>query len=151
MGEALLDQKKMEAFDTVEAWLATQGPLMDCNQLTQHFFADGMYIRKIFMPTGWRFTSKIHKHRHPFFILQGEVSVFSDNEGEVRYKAPVWGITETGTRRLLLIHSDTIWITCHATDETDLEKIEEHVIHKHINPALAHQQVLELLSNESPS
>jgi hypothetical protein len=151
MGELLLDQQKMEAFDAVEAWLAMQGPLFNCDQLVENYFADGMYIRKIFMPAGWRFTSKIHKTRHPFFILQGELSVFSEGEGEVHYKAPIWGITEAGTRRLLLIHSDTIWITCHATEETDLEKIEEHVIHKHINPAIAYQRVLDLLSNESPS
>lgn len=93
----------------------------------EHVFADGMYIRKIVMPKGMLLTSKIHKKTHPYFVMEGEVTVLTD-EGEVRIKAPYAGITKAGTKRVLYIHERCVWITCHATKETDLKRIEAEII-----------------------
>ena len=41
----------------------------------EHFFADGMYIRKITMPAGLLVTSARHKTRHPFFVFKGRLVV----------------------------------------------------------------------------
>jgi hypothetical protein len=73
--------------------------------------------------------TKIHKITHPYFILKGEVSVLTE-EGVVRLKAPYSGITKAGTKRIVYVHEDTIWITVHVTNETDIAKIEEQVIAK---------------------
>ena len=100
----------------------------DCCPL-KHTFVDGAYIREIFMPKGTLLTSKIHKIRHPYFVMQGDCSVLTDS-GVVRIKAPYHGITEPGTKRMLYMHEDTVWITVHVTNETDLEKIEEQIIAK---------------------
>lgn len=97
-----------------------------------HTFADGIYVREIFMPAGMLIVSKIHKFEHPYFVLSGDVSVFTE-EGAVRIKAPFSGITPAGTKRILYIHEDTTWITVHATKETNLEKIEEEIIAKTYN------------------
>lgn len=93
----------------------------------KHTFVDGAYVREIFMPKGTLLTSKIHKITHPYFIMSGDVSVATES-GIVRIKAPYHGITLAGTKRLLFIHEDTIWITVHVTREIDLEKIEEEII-----------------------
>ncbi len=95
----------------------------------EHFYADGMYIRKIFMPAGHILTSKIHKKDHPYFVLSGEVDVLTE-EGTVRIKAPYWGITKAGTKRVILTIKSCVWITCHATEEKDLGRIEEEIIAK---------------------
>jgi hypothetical protein len=97
----------------------------------KHTFTDGMYIREIFMPKGYVLTSKIHKLSHPYFILKGEVSVLTD-EGTIRIKAPYSGITKPGTKRVIYIHEDCVWITCHPNPDNgeDLEKIEERIIAK---------------------
>jgi hypothetical protein len=92
-----------------------------------HAFGDGLYIRTIRMPKGMLLTSKIHKTNHPYFIMEGEVSVLTD-KGEVRIKAPYADITRAGTKRVLYIHEDTVWITVHATDKTDLREIEHDII-----------------------
>jgi len=92
-----------------------------------HTFADGLYVRTIRMPKGLLLTSKIHKTNHPYFVMEGEVSVLTD-EGEIRIKAPYAGITKAGTKRVLYIHEDTVWITVHATDKTDLAEIEDEII-----------------------
>ena len=91
-----------------------------------HTFGDGLYVREIFMPKNHLLTTRIHKTTHPYFILKGDVSVLTE-EGPIRIKAPHHGITKAGTKRLLFIHEDTVWITVHATKETDVIKIEEEI------------------------
>jgi hypothetical protein len=95
----------------------------------KHTFVDGAYVREMFAPKGMLIVTKIHKITHPYFILKGEVSVLTE-EGVVRLKAPYSGITKAGTKRIVYVHEDTIWITVHVTNETDIAKIEEQVIAK---------------------
>lgn len=95
----------------------------------RHTFADGLYIREMTAPKGMLNVSKLHKTNHPYFILKGDVSVLTEN-GIIRIKAPHSGITKAGTKRIVYFHEDTVWITVHATEETDLEKIEDEVIAK---------------------
>ena len=45
-----------------------------------------------------------------------------------RIIAPYTFVSRPGTKRVGLAHADTVWVTIHATEETDLEKIEEEVI-----------------------
>ena len=94
-----------------------------------HNFADGMYIRQITMPAGQIIVSKIHGQTHPYFILEGDVSVLTE-DGVKRFKAPYSGITVEGTKRVLYTHEDTVWTTVQRTNETDLDKIEEDVMIK---------------------
>ena len=93
----------------------------------KHTFVDGAYVREIFMPAGMFFVTKIHKKTHPYFVLKGKVAVLIDNKTEI-IEAPFQGITQAGTQRIIYTHEDTIWITVHATNETDLEKIEKEII-----------------------
>lgn len=92
-----------------------------------HTFVEGAYVRQITMPKGMILTSKIHKIKHPFFVMEGDCSVLTD-EGVVRIKAPYWGVTEANTKRVLYIHEETIWVTVHVTDSTDIEEIERQII-----------------------
>lgn len=126
----LLDQ--LEAA-LVAARSEGDAPRADCP--VTHRFTPGMYIREIFIPAGTLGTTMEHRTRHPFFILKGEVRVSSGTEGSVCYRAPHVGITEAGTRRALYAVEDTIWVTCHATEETDIGKIGE-AITRHRNPLL---------------
>ena len=95
----------------------------------KHTFVDGAYVREMFMPKGMLIVGKIHKKLHPFFVLKGDVSVVTE-EGMKRIKAPYFGVTPVGTKRVLYSHEDTVCITVHVTKETDLEKIEEEIIAK---------------------
>ena len=97
-----------------------------------HHFADGLYIREMHGIKGTVVVTKLHKTTHPYFVLEGDVSIVTE-EGEMRIKAPYFGITKAGTKRIGYFHEDTIWITVHATEETDLEKIEDTVIAKTYN------------------
>ena len=95
----------------------------------KHTFVDGAYVREIFLPKGMLFVTKIHAKTHPYFVMRGCASVLTE-EGIVQITAPFAGITKAGTKRVIYTHEDTVWITVHATNETDLAKIEEEIIAK---------------------
>ena len=116
-----------EKFRKVEG--VVEGDELDEICKLTHKLVDGAYVREIFVPAGFLLTTKIHKVCHPFFAMKGKCSVFTEN-GEVTIEAPHWGITFPSTKRLIYAHTDTIWVTVHATKETDLEKIEEQIIAK---------------------
>tara|TARA_B100001094_G_scaffold232796_1_gene227649 strand:- start:32 stop:553 length:522 start_codon:yes stop_codon:yes gene_type:complete len=95
----------------------------------KHTFADGLYVREIFMPKGQIISTGIHKKEHPYFVLKGDISVLTD-EGIKRIKAPYNGITKPGTKRLIYMHEDSVWITVHATDKSTVESVLNDVIAK---------------------
>ena len=91
-----------------------------------HNFADGQYIRQIVMPKGLLVTTKIHAKNHPFFIMKGEASIYS-NDGVERIKAPFHGITEAGTKRVLYIHEECTFITVHRTDSLNIDDVVNEI------------------------
>ena len=98
----------------------------------KHTFADGLYIREIFMPKGQIISTGIHKKEHPYFVLKGDISFLTD-KGVERIKAPYNGITKPGTNRLIYMHEDSIWITVHATDKSTVEDVLNDVVAKDFN------------------
>jgi len=109
----------------------------------KHTFCPGAYVREIFAPKGTIVVTKIHKVEHPYFILKGEVSVLTET-GSVRLKAPYYGITPAGTKRIVYIHEDCLWVTVHVTEKTDLAKIEDEIIAKSYDEFLTESDVLKL-------
>ena len=96
----------------------------------EHFFANGIYCRKIFIPAGTMGTGKIHRHEHPNFLLSGRVTVFTEDHGSEVIEGPKFMMSKAGTKRALYAHTDTVWFTIHRTDSTDLKVIEDEVIAK---------------------
>lgn len=96
-----------------------------------HRFTPGMYIRELQIPKGAVIITKIHKTTHPFVVSQGHLSVWDEKTGVQHVRAPHTGITTPGTRRVAFAFEDSIWTTFHATDETDVEKIEAAIIEPH--------------------
>lgn len=94
-----------------------------------HEFTPGLYRRTIFMPAGTLLTSRIHNTRHPYVVLAGAASVYISGKGVELIEAPHSGITEPGTRRVLYIHRDCIWVTFHPInpDEESVDDIDERL------------------------
>lgn len=91
-----------------------------------HSFADGMYIRECRVPKGFLFVSELHRFDHPYFLQKGKLRICSE-EQDITLTAPHYGITKKGTKRLVYVEEDVVWITCHATEETNTEKILEDI------------------------
>jgi len=94
----------------------------------KHTFADGIYVREIFIPKGHIIVGKIHRHKHPNFLMSGKVRIFTESEGDQVLTAPLSMISPAGTKRVVVALEDTVWITVHATDKTDPVEIEKDVI-----------------------
>lgn len=100
----------------------------------KHGFTPGLYTREIFMPAGTLTTSKIHKTEHPYIVIQGHMLVYMADGTVQEIKAPYRGITKPGARRVIYVVTDSVWITFHPTQETDLAKIEDQLIEPHFIP-----------------
>ncbi len=94
---------------------------------TKHHFADGMYCRELFRPADTTIVGKVHKREHFYIVLSGEVTVVGDGFRE-RIKAPRILISKPGTKRAVYAHVDSICITIHRTDKTDLDEIEAELL-----------------------
>lgn len=93
----------------------------------KHYFSDGLYARELFIPKGTILTGKIHKHANLNIMSKGDMSVMTD-QGMKRVKAPFTIVSPPGTKRIAYAHEDTVWTTIHATEETDLEAIENYFV-----------------------
>lgn len=95
----------------------------------KHSFGDGLYVRDLTIPKGMLVIGKIHKNPTLNFLLKGEITVATE-DGVKRLKAPMYFISPAGSKKVGFTHEDTVWINVHATQETDLEKIEKEFIAK---------------------
>ena len=94
---------------------------------TFHFFADGMYARVVPRAAGVTIVGKVHKREHFYIVTKGRVLVV-DDAGRHEYQAGDVIVSRPGTKRAVHALEDSICMTVHRTDETDLEKIEAEII-----------------------
>jgi len=94
---------------------------------THHYFADGMYMRVVPRPKGTLIVGKMHKREHFYLIVSGKVQVTSD-DGVKEYAAPSFIVSKPGTKRAVLALEDSVCLTVHRTDKTDLDEIEKELI-----------------------
>lgn len=92
-----------------------------------HHFSKGIYGRELFIPKGTMLTGKIHKYTQLNVLVSGELLVVTE-EGTKRVKPPFVIVSPAGTKRAAYAIEDSIWLTVHGTEETDIEKIEQHFI-----------------------
>lgn len=98
----------------------------------KHCFADGIYLREMFLPKGTLITGKIHKHEHAIFLMSGEVLVVTETKGKETLKAPFYIVSPAGTKRALYALTDVVWVNVHPnpTNTENLEEIEDVIIAK---------------------
>jgi len=95
----------------------------------KHHYATGVYGRELFIPKGQVLISKIHRGKTFNIITEGKVSVISEM-GFHTYEAPYIFVSDPFTKRVVISHEDSVWVTSHGTDKTDLDDIEDEIIAK---------------------
>ena len=94
---------------------------------TEHFFSPGMYCRKVTRPAGTLIVGKVHKAPHFFVCVKGEILAWSET-GMRRMQAGDVIESQAGTKRVTMAVVDSIGMTIHKTDKTDLDEIETELI-----------------------
>lgn len=97
------------------------------DMVTDHFFADGMYSRRVFRKAGTLIVGKVHLKDHFFICTKGEIIAWTEN-GMKKLSAGDIIECKRGTKRVTLATMDSIGTTIHKTDKTNLDEIEAELI-----------------------
>lgn len=94
---------------------------------TEHYFVPGMYCRRVYRPAGTLIVGKVHKHPHFFLCAKGEIIAWTE-KGMKKLQAGDVVECQPGTKRVTLATQDSIGVTIHKTDKTDLNEIETELV-----------------------
>ena len=105
-------------------------PQIKCEE--KHHFGPNIYIKEVTMPAGSVIIGKSHKIEHVCNMMSGRMIVVQDDGSKVELVAPMTFIGKPG-RKVAYIIETVVFQNIYATDETDIEKLENMFVE---NPAL---------------
>jgi hypothetical protein len=100
-------------------------PQVDCQE--KHYFGPSLYIKEVTMPAGSIIIGKPHKVAHMCVMLQGKMILVAEDGSKKEVKAPLTFVGSPG-RKVAYILETTVFQNIYATDETDIEKLENMFI-----------------------
>ena len=142
-GLTVPEESRLAARQKILALQDELGKLPQLEIVTKHYFSKGLYAREIFIPKGTILVGKIHKHLSLNILSQGDITILTEF-GARRVSAPYTVVSPPLTKRVGYAHEDTVWTTIHATDETDLEKLEDELICPTFPDMLSDDEILAL-------
>ena len=102
-------------------------PQQECP--VQHLFGPGVYIREISIPAGTIAAGHYHRKASLNVLLKGSLVLAVD--GEVSVVTAPFMITTGPGRKAVYALTDVIWQSIFATEETDIDKLEDMLVDKH--------------------
>ena len=102
-----------------------KAPQADCSE--KHYFGPGIYVKEVTMPTGAIVVGKPHKVEHLCVMLQGRMKLVKEDGEVVELTAPMTFVGKPG-RKIAYIIETVVFQNIFATDETDIEKLENMFI-----------------------
>ena len=96
-----------------------------------HIFAPNIYIRQVTIDAGVFSIGHYHKKEHLNIMLAGTVVMVNEDGTKTTLTAPQTFVSKPG-RKIGYIVEKMIWQNVYATDETDIEKLEEMFLDKSI-------------------
>lgn len=122
--ELISEAPSREQIDRLQAEMAK---LPQAELETEHFFSPGMYLRRVYRPAGTLIVGKVHKKPHFFLCAKGEIIAWTET-GMRKLQAGDVIESQPGTKRVTLAVTDSIGVTVHLTDKTDLDEIEQELV-----------------------
>ena len=109
----------------------------------EHFFMEGVYVRKMTMYEGCTVIGAIHKHLHMCFLAEGSI-VVADELGTTTYIAPCHILATPGIKRVLHAIEDSVWYNIHKnpTNTEDIKSIEDSTV------AISYEEYEEYIKNK---
>ena len=108
-----------------------------------HRFGPNIYIREVFIPAGVFSIGHRQKTVHVNVMLKGKVLFVNPDGTKELLEAPLTFVSNPG-RKIGYILEDMLWQNIYATDETDIEKLEEMFLDK-TTGFLEHKRAEQLL------
>jgi len=113
------------SLDAIEKLMLSEEQI-DCP--VQHHFGPGIYIREVFIPAGTYAMGHAHKKPTMNILLRGKMAVMVNGQAKV-IEGPFIFNSEPG-RKFAYAIEGCVFQNLHATDETDLNKIENEFVDK---------------------
>lgn len=93
-------------------------------EATAHHHCAGVYCREYKVKKGYAVTGRVHKYPCINIVLYGDVMCAMGEWPEPRrLTGGTMFISGAGEKKALFAYEDTVFLTFHATDETDPEKL----------------------------
>lgn len=111
---------------------AAEAALLDMPQIecpTAHHFGPGVYIREVVMPAGSLVMGHHHKGPCMNMLVKGSMLIIDPDSKPRRIDAPLIFTTGPG-RKVAYMLEDVVFQNIFATEETDVEKLEDQLIEK---------------------
>ena len=99
----------------------------ECDLGTVHHFSDGLYAKEMHISKGYIAGSHAHKYSHLSILSKGKVIVKTDDFVK-EFTAPACIEIKAGIHHMIEALEDAAWFCVHATDETDVSKVDEVLI-----------------------
>jgi hypothetical protein len=100
-------------------------PQVDCQ--TKHYFGPSIYIREVTMPAGAVVIGKPHRKDHMCVMLQGRMIIVDAEGNQKELVAPMTFVGSAG-RKVAYILETTVFQNILATDETDIDVLENMLV-----------------------
>lgn len=92
-----------------------------------HHFSDGLYAKEIRVQAGQAILKHTHDFSHLSILAKGKVAVLVGDEIQIVH-APACLEIKAGVTHGVKAIDDCVWYCIHATDETDLSKVDNVLI-----------------------
>jgi hypothetical protein len=94
----------------------------------KHTFAEGIYVREMFMQAGGLVIGKVHKNDHIWFLLSGELEIATENGAEL-FIGPCYVKSPAGTKRVLHAITDSVFVNVfpNPNNITNIEELENNL------------------------
>jgi len=93
-----------------------------------HYHTPDLYGRRIVVPTGVVFTTKVHRSDHIAVCLRGHITIMDEHGNKRDIRAPDVFITPKGTHRFIYVHEEVEWLTVHACKEQAIDRVEKALV-----------------------
>lgn len=117
--------------------------------VTHHYFADGMYCREVMREAGTLVVGAVHKKEHFYVVASGTVSITDGMGDATEVTGPKVLVSKPGTKRAVYAHTDSVCITVHKTDKTDLAEVEADLVEADPTSSYLTGNALKLIESES--
>jgi quercetin dioxygenase-like cupin family protein len=101
----------------------------EVNPVVGHHFAAGLYAKESMVPAGYVVGKHIHDYTHLSILASGK-AIVTAGESVKEYTGPACIEIKAGISHEILALTDVVWYCIHATDETDVDKVDEILINK---------------------
>jgi hypothetical protein len=112
-------QKKLQDIEDT----LLQLPQTDCK--TDHYFADGLYLRQIIIPEGATLTGAVHLTETLDVMIYGDLIVITEDGHRHITKPGSVFVSKIGRKKVAYALKETMWLTLHAVEDVKTKTIDD--------------------------